>query len=211
MWIYTLLERENVADYVSVSLKSTSPGSADPPNRHSGLPALTNWANASLSPGSSSGECSTPSDSPFAVRLPSPGGERKLRIVLAEDNPGDVYLVREALQSHQVSAELIVYEDGEEMLRFLNQVDAGEEPCPDLVLLDLNLPKRSGEVLLKRIRESPLCTPIPVVIVTSSDSPRDRETSTRLGANSYFRKPPDFEEFLKLGSVIKRVINRDLV
>ncbi len=146
---------------------------------------------------------------PLLAGIPSGSPGERHRIVLAEDNPGDVFLVREALRSHGVQAELSVHEDGEKMLRFLERVESGDELCPHLVLLDLNLPKCSGEVLLKRIRESRTCFPIPVVIVTSSDSPRDRETTARLGANSYFRKPADFDEFLLLGALIKRVIGGD--
>ena len=134
-----------------------------------------------------------------------------MQVVLAEDNPGDVFLVREALDTHGLVVQLTVQQDGEEMLRFIERIDSGDESCPDLVLLDLNLPKRSGETLLKRIRESPLCSKIPVLIVTSSDSPRDRETSARLGASGYFRKPPDFDEFLRLGLVVKQLIGRNVV
>ncbi len=134
-----------------------------------------------------------------------------MQVVLAEDNPGDVFLVREALQTHGLAAQLTVQQDGEQMLRFIERVESGQESCPDLVLLDLNLPKRSGESLLKRIRESPLCSKVPVLIVTSSDSPRDREVSARLGASGYFRKPPDFDEFLQLGIVVKQLIGRDIV
>ena len=147
------------------------------------------------------------SASPYPAKGTPKKDDARLRVVLAEDNPGDVFLVREALETHGLGAELTVQQDGEQMLRFIERVDSGQESCPDLVLLDLNLPKRSGETLLKRLRESPLCARIPVLIVTSSDSPRDRETSARLGASGYFRKPPDFDEFLRLGIIVKQLID----
>ncbi len=145
---------------------------------------------------------------------PYPGGaqdcesSQQIQVLLAEDNPGDVFLVREALESHGLDAQLTVREDGEEMLRLIDRIEAGDVPCPDIVLLDLNLPKRSGEVLLQKLREMPVCAGIPVIIVTSSDSPRDRETAARLGANSYFRKPADFDEFLRLGAIVKEIVGR---
>lgn len=127
--------------------------------------------------------------------------------MLAEDNPGDVYLIREALQLQDFEFDLVVQQDGEQMLAFLDRIEAGEAPCPDLVLLDLNLPKRSGETLLERMRESPLYAQVPVIIVTSSASPRDRETASRLGASSYFQKPSDFEEFMRLGAIVRLLLS----
>ena len=135
----------------------------------------------------------------------------KIRVLLAEDNPGDVFLVREALQSHGLDTLLTVQADGEDMMNHIERGERGEEPRPDVILLDLNLPRRSGEALLKQIRESRAWAGVPIIIVTSSDSPQDREITARLGANSYFRKPPDFDEFLKLGAVVKRFIKRDVM
>jgi CheY-like chemotaxis protein len=142
--------------------------------------------------------------------LPSP--EESLRksapplsILLAEDNPGDVLLVREALKWEQIDHTLVVQADGERMLRYIESVEAGEVLCPDLILLDLNLPKKNGQTLLARLRQSPVCGLIPVVIVTSSDSPKDRVAVAQLGATKYFRKPTDFEEFMRLGALIREL------
>ncbi len=147
----------------------------------------------------------------LASPQPNPVSQRAsvgtLRVALAEDNPGDVFLVREALAFHNVKAQLTVKTDGEEMLHFIQRIESGDVPCPDVVLLDLNLPKYGGEALLKRMRESPACNGVPVVIVTSSDSPKDRQTAAQLGASSYFRKPTDFDEFLKLGAIVKSIVN----
>ena len=115
-------------------------------------------------------------------------------------------MVREALREHQLDAELVVNQDGDQMLRLIERIDAGELPCPDLVLLDLNLPRRNGLELLARMRESHACRNVPVVIVTSSDAARDRDAVARLGATAYFRKPSSYEGFLQLGHLIKAVL-----
>lgn len=124
------------------------------------------------------------------------------RILLAEDNPADVYLLREALGADDNSEiELIVVSDGEEALDFV----AGRFPGVrdvDLVILDLNLPKSDGGDVLRGIRESGVMAAVPVVILTSSDSPRDREAAERLGADCYLTKPSDLDEFLSLGSTL---------
>ena len=128
--------------------------------------------------------------------------------MIAEDNPADILLVREAFRHHNMSVDLTSFKDGEEMLRYTKRVEAGEMPCPDIVLLDLNLPRVSGHFILEAIRQNPLCARVPVVIVSSSDSPRDRSEATRLGATRYFCKPSDFDEFMKLGLVVQEVVER---
>jgi CheY-like chemotaxis protein len=92
------------------------------------------------------------------------------------------------------------------MLRTIERIDAGEMPCPDVVLLDLNLPRRNGTEVLARIRESPSCGQVPVIVVTSSNARRDRETMVRLGASEYFHKPSDYDGFMSLGEVVRRVV-----
>jgi len=130
----------------------------------------------------------------------------QLRILLAEDNPGDVLLVQEALRFEHLDYELIVQPDGDQMFRYIERIDAGQRPCPDIVLLDLNLPKKDGHTLLARMRRGVLCIHIPVVIVTSSNSPADREAAAQLGISGYFQKPSDFEEFMRLGALIRTVL-----
>ena len=115
-------------------------------------------------------------------------------------------LIREALKHEQLDHDLVVQRDGELMFRLIQQMDTGEVPCPDVVLLDLNLPKKSGEVLLARLRQSPVCAHVPIVIVTSSDSPKDRAAAAKLGASLYFRKPSDYDEFMRLGAVIRGLV-----
>jgi CheY-like chemotaxis protein len=132
-----------------------------------------------------------------------------LHILLAEDNLGDVFLVRQALTEHRILHELHVVKDGEEALEFLDRMgDAGAPPCPDVLLLDLNLPKVDGPQVLEAFRNHPACAETPVVVVTSSDAPADRKRVSDLGATAYFRKPYDLSEFMRLGTVVKEVVSR---
>ena len=108
-----------------------------------------------------------------------------------------------------MDAELVVKKDGEEMLRLIERIDAGEAPCPDAVLLDLNLPRRNGIEILRRMRQSVVCGHVPVVIVTSSDAPNDRESVAKLGATGYFRKPSSYNEFMHLGELVKQIVGRN--
>jgi two-component system, chemotaxis family, response regulator Rcp1 len=128
-------------------------------------------------------------------------------ILLAEDNSADVELVREALQDRAIAHELHVVEDGERAIDFIERIDRDATlQCPKLFLLDLHLPKRDGEEVLRRLRASERCGQTPVVILTSSDSPLDRETAARNAALHYFRKPSTLEQFMQLGDVVKDII-----
>lgn len=127
-----------------------------------------------------------------------------IRILLAEDNPGDAFLVQEALSSRKLNYTLRTAEDGELALQLLENAEAGQFTF-DLLLLDLNLPKIPGERILERVRQSENLKPLPVIIVTSSDSPKDRARAAALGANHYFRKPSDLRAFLTLGGVVEEV------
>lgn len=132
---------------------------------------------------------------------------KSLNILLAEDNEADVYLVHEALRAHAMDYRLHVAIDGTEIERYLQRLgNAPDAPCPDIFLLDLNLPQTDGHDVLKRFRAHPLCERVPVVIVTSSDAPRDRKRAELLGANAYFRKPSNLQEFMELGRVIKDAV-----
>ena len=120
-------------------------------------------------------------------------------IVLAEDNPADVYLVREALEEQQIGCDLEVFFDGEQTSEFFTKLDASSSySCPRLLLLDLHLPKRDGEGTLKHLSER--CGQTPVVVLASSSSPRDYETVSRHAALYYFQKPSSLEQFMNGGS-----------
>jgi chemotaxis family two-component system response regulator Rcp1 len=132
-----------------------------------------------------------------------------ITILLAEDNPGDVFLVRRALEKHGLQdVELVVVEDGQAAFRYIEGVDADDSLLsPDLALLDLNLPRATGSRILMRIRESRRCSSIPIIIVTSSDSPLDRAAAAQLGATSYFQKPGDLAGFMQLGRVVREALD----
>lgn len=135
-----------------------------------------------------------------------------LQILVAEDNPGDVFLIRRALAEHNIPHELHVAHDGEEAIEFVAKVgQPGGVPCLDLLLLDLNLPKADGPQVLAELRKHPECAATPVVVVTSSDAAKDRERMAELGISRYFRKPSDLESFMKLGSVVREVLENQTV
>ncbi len=132
-----------------------------------------------------------------------------LLVFLVEDNPADVFLVRSALRDEGLKFQLQVVEDGEKAIEALKQVDADtDSPCPNVLLLDLNLPKRMGEEVLETVRRSPRSGGIPVVVMTSSESPDDRMRAFELGATEYFRKPSNLDEFMRIGKVVKRLCAR---
>jgi CheY-like chemotaxis protein len=128
-------------------------------------------------------------------------------MLLVEDNPADVFFVRTALAHEGIESELVVAHDGEKAIEFLEAAETNPAaPCPHLILLDLNLPRTSGTEVLRRVRNSPRCADVPVIIVTSSDAPNDRAEAVNLGANRYFLKPHNIDDYLKLGSVVKEVL-----
>jgi two-component system, chemotaxis family, response regulator Rcp1 len=132
-----------------------------------------------------------------------------LQILLAEDNEGDVILVEQALAEHGIVHELHVVKDGAEALNFVSEMGNGDgPPCPDVLLLDLNLPKVDGPKVLEAFRKHPACTRTPVIVVTSSDAPKDRARVKTLGANAYFRKPSDLTEFMAIGALVKKLAEK---
>jgi len=122
---------------------------------------------------------------------------RPMEILLVEDNPGDVRLTREALKDGEVASRLSVAPDGVEALRFLRREGpyAGT-PRPDVVLLDLNLPRKDGWEVLEEVRRDPALREIPVVVLTSSDAERDVAAAYALQASRYFTKPADLDQFV---------------
>jgi CheY-like chemotaxis protein len=130
-------------------------------------------------------------------------------ILLAEDNEADVYLIREALKEHGIASPVRVASDGKEALQILSQLGLHpEENRLGLIILDLNLPRHDGIEILQKLRDTPGMAHVPVAVLTSSDSPRDRELSKGLGAARYLRKPSSLEQFLNLGAVVKELLGQ---
>jgi CheY-like chemotaxis protein len=122
----------------------------------------------------------------------------EIHILLVEDNPGDVRLTKEALRGAKVANDLRVVGDGEEAIEYLRQrgryVDA---PRPDIVLLDLNLPRLDGRDVLIDIKSDPDLAKIPIIVLTSSSAEQDIQSAYELHANCYISKPVDFTEFIE--------------
>ena len=122
-----------------------------------------------------------------------------IEVLLVEDSPGDVRLTREAFKDAKVHINLHVASDGVEAMAFLNREGKhATAPRPDMILLDLNLPKKDGREVLAEIKESPALKSIPVVILTTSSSEEDILRSYLLHANCYITKPVGLEGFLKV-------------
>lgn len=133
--------------------------------------------------------------------MDSPVSNRRWLILLVEDNPADVYLLKEALRAHDVGFELEWLQDGEQAVLWM-----AEGRIPDLIVLDLNLPRVDGKEVLARLRNLPQFGRCPVVVMTSSDSPEDRAETTKLGADGYIKKPPTLDEFLAVGGMLKEIV-----
>ncbi|MFA7269248.1 MAG: response regulator [Sterolibacterium sp.] len=124
---------------------------------------------------------------------------RQAEFLLVEDNPGDVRLTQEALSESKLRNHLSVVGDGVEALAFLRrQGGYADAPRPDIILLDLNLPKKSGREVLAEIKADPLLKRIPVVIITSSEAEQDILASYDLHVNCYISKPVDLDQFIKV-------------
>ena len=124
-------------------------------------------------------------------------------ILLVEDSPADIRLTQEALKENKFKVNLHVVNDGEEAMAFLRkQGQYVNAPIPDLVLLDLNMPKKDGREVLKEVKEDLVLKTIPVVILTISKAEEDILTAYKYHANSYIRKPLDLEKFI---AVVKEI------
>nr|WP_202453822.1 response regulator [Streptomyces sp. SID4913] len=120
-----------------------------------------------------------------------------IEILLVEDDPGDELMTREAFQDNKIRNTLHVARDGEEALDFLYRRGAhAEAPRPDLILLDLNLPKYDGRQVLEQIKQDPVLSLIPVVVLTTSSAEEDILRSYKLHANAYVTKPVDLDQFM---------------
>jgi len=128
-----------------------------------------------------------------------PCNTKPIEILLVEDNPGDVLLTQEALRDDKLKVKLSVASDGEEAMDFLLKRNAHTNaPRPDLILLDLNLPRKDGREVLSEIKNDPHLKSIPVVILTTSQAEEDILKAYALNANCYIQKPIDLEQFIKV-------------
>jgi len=129
----------------------------------------------------------------------NPQALRPVKILLVEDNPGDVRLAREGLKESKLYNELWDVPDGEKALDFLRrQSDYPDAPRPDLILLDLNLPRMDGRELLQEIKQDPALRCIPVVVLTMSKAEQDIVQAYDLHANCYINKPIDLDRFIEV-------------
>lgn len=123
---------------------------------------------------------------------------RRIEILLVEDNPGDIRLTQEILKDGKIHNRLTVVEDGEKAIAFLNRTEPYTHVAlPDLVLLDLNLPRRNGLEVLQMIKTNDTLKHIPVIIFTTSQSEEDIVSAYNFYANCYITKPIDLEQFIR--------------
>ena len=115
--------------------------------------------------------------------------------------------MRESLEEHGVRGELVVIGDGGSAVRFIENLDTDSVTCPDLVIIDLNLPRVPGLSVLETMRRSVKCRDVTVVILSSSEIEKDKNEAARLGATRYIRKPLRLDDFLKLGAIFKTMLD----
>ncbi len=133
--------------------------------------------------------------------------KRPYQILLAEESAADVGIVRIALRDQDLDHVLHVARDGEEAISFIQKADKDRKaPGPDLLLLDMHLPKYNGEEILKCLRSTEFYAQIPVVVMTSSDAPADHDRAQKHAAMFYFRKPSRLDEFIQLGVIVRDIL-----
>jgi CheY-like chemotaxis protein len=129
---------------------------------------------------------------------PKPAGQ-PIEVLLVEDDPGDILLIREAFEFNKVHNNLNVVNDGEQALEYLrNEGEYADQLRPDLVLLDLNLPRKDGREVLAEVKSDERLRAIPIVVLTTSEAEEDVLKSYQLHANAYVTKPVDFERFISI-------------
>lgn len=130
-------------------------------------------------------------------------GGKCLNILLVEDNPGDVHLTKEAFAADQLNCNFYAVSDGEQAMSFLNKKDQyAEAPTPDMIFLDLNLPKKDGREVLVEIKNDGDLKIIPVIILTTSQADEDLNFAYENYANCYIRKPVDMDQFMEVAKKI---------
>jgi CheY-like chemotaxis protein len=129
--------------------------------------------------------------------MSDPFPSEPIEVLLVEDDPGDVLMTQEAFKDYKIANKLTVVTNGEDAIAYLRkQGRFAEVRTPDLVLLDLNLPRRNGREVLRDVKGDPELRRVPIVVLTTSDAEEDVLASYDLHANAYVRKPVDFERFV---------------
>jgi CheY-like chemotaxis protein len=126
-----------------------------------------------------------------------------MKILAIEDNPADVELLRMALDSAEQAYDLTIVNDGAEALALLGRLNLESDRLPDVLVLDLNLPKYDGLEILEVVRKYPKLDHLPILVLTSSSSPRERASVQGFGLVRYITKPSDLDDFLKIGPFIR--------
>ncbi len=127
-----------------------------------------------------------------------------IEILLIEDNPGDVRLTLETFKESEIDNQIAVVKDGVEALAYLHQLgEYAKVKRPDLIFLDLNLPRKDGRTVLQEIKADPTLCSIPVIVLTSSDAEEDIQQAYALHANCYIAKPVDFAQLLQVVRLLK--------
>ena len=130
---------------------------------------------------------------------------KTIEILLVEDNPNDVALIKEAFKSQNLPSQIYVAKDGEQALDFIHKQGAYTTVnTPDLVFLDLNLPRKSGQEILKQIKQNEHTRKIPVLILSSSDAPDIVRQCYELQANAYIKKPIEYDGFVKVANIVHK-------
>ena len=159
--------------------------------------------------GSNPPSVTAPHSISLSPNMPDARTGRKLNLLMVEDNLADALLVREAIRIEGLPVEVFAAADGELAISFIESAENDPNaPSPDAAILDINLPKVDGFEVLRRIRASARYKHLPVIVLTSSDSPTDRSESARMG-NGYFRKRPDYDEFMKIGPAIRQLLDQN--
>ena len=135
------------------------------------------------------------------------GSPVRPRIILIEDNPSDVMLFREAFHLAELDLEIVEIPDGAAALAYITETQSGQKaPPPDLVILDINLPKHNGIEVLQRLRSYSELAELPVIAVSSSSSPADKAQIEALGIEVFFEKPSDLDNYWEFGKVVGSVL-----
>jgi two-component system, chemotaxis family, response regulator Rcp1 len=135
---------------------------------------------------------------------------RPVRLLLVEDNPSDVWLLREALRLSEFPVNITIARDGVEATHYLHQVEAQIDQKPDLVLLDLNLPRKNGCEVLSEVKRSRVLQPIPIVVLTSSSAEEERRQALELKASAFLTKPDSLPDYVDMVLGLERFWQPDL-